>query len=612
MNETERRMKRFTLPPPVKTLFLVAILAQALLACDPTPPSKTAGAREEFFGKHGRGWTVRLSDDGERVTRLVGRSNHTYTGATADKASQFLRENQHLFGLENELKDLALLKARESPFGANVEFQQIFNALPVENGRIKINFDKDGRVLQVVSSYASSAGSVDQAVLSKDAATEKAIAEFLQTTPVPVVIPGRGIVSNKALSRSELKLVQDPKVDDVFFNNQGRLHRAFKTQISALKPFGVREIVTDAQGGTVLQTRDFVYSSDECNTGNTVDGLGKVFNPNPVNTLNDSSLSDSNDDNAAVTPNYANPYSTLPLLTLDPPTNGLYQLRGLYVVLRDIEYPCNTPPTEPDPNGFIYERNADTFEDVMAYYHIDTMQRYIQTLGFTDIMNRQLAVDAHGNDGVDNSHYVGLPNAINRPYIAFGDYGVDDAEDGDTIAHEYGHAIQNDQAPGHYGVSIGTNRHPRAMAEGFSDYWAVSSFTEVTIGNGHPLPCVMEWDKVVDNCERRRVDSTSTAYSFSQGATDHDNGKIWSATLYEIFKTLENKTIADKLILQSHFNVPDGPTFVYGADSILTADRQLFGGDHIAQLCQIFMARRIYGVSDCSSTPAATSNVNSR
>jgi len=33
---------------------------------------------------------------------------------------------------------------------------------------------------------------------------------------------------------------------------------------------------------------------------------------------------------------------------------------------------------------FAYTRKDDRFEEVMAYYHIDTLQRYIQSLGFKD------------------------------------------------------------------------------------------------------------------------------------------------------------------------------------------------------------------------------------
>ena len=456
-----------------------------------------------------------------------------------------------------------------------------------------------GACCRSVSSYTPVAGSLDQAAGSKEEATETAINEFLRITPLQISLPyysqvhGQKKSEADSSSRSELKLVQDPKVEDVFFSREERLHRAFKTLISSVEPFGIKEIVTDAQDSEVLQVRDFVYDY--------VDGKGQVFNPNPVNTLNDPSLRDS----SMVSSHNPNPYYTVSLMDLEASRSGVFELRGPYVVLRHIELPFNTPPKEPDPNGFIYERGAKGFEDVMAYYHIDRMQRYIQLLGFTHILNKQLAVDAHGNLGADGSHYVGSKLSIpGQPYIAFGLGGVDDAEDADVIAHEYGHAIQDDQAKGKYGI---VNKHSRAMGEGFSDYWAVSSFRSET--DPSKRRCVMEWDRVGNTC--RRVDTELTATDFQFTNSNHRNGQIWSATLFDILKKFDNKADADKLILESHFNVPDNPSFEHAAGSILTADRRLYGGSHITQLCQVFRSRRIYPESDCESRPAATGNVNS-
>lgn len=571
------------------------LFMQGFLACDhPSPPQKTESASREFYESHG--WTVRLSDNSERVTSLVGGRSKPFAGAPVERASQFLRENQRLLGLEqSDLSDLKVLEARENHFGTNVEFQQVFKGLPVENGRIKINFDKEGRVLHVVSSYAPTAGSSDRVDRSKEQAAETATAEFLRTTPV---------YASKLDEQEQTKAVfvarcpfkksaPKVKVDDVYFVRKDRLHRAFKTFISAVKPFGIKEIITDAQDDAVLQVRDFVYTY--------TDGEGQVFRPNPVNSQNNPSLRD----NDTISSHNPNPYYTFPLRELDVPTDGPFKLQGRFVILRDIEAPENTPP-ESDNGKFIYERNEPGFEDVMVYYHIDRIQRYIQSLGFIDVMNEQLAVDAHGNDGADNSHYVGSSgSSIGRPYIAFGDGGVDDAEDGDAIAHEYGHAIQDNQAPGKYGI---LNKQTKAMGEGFGDYWAVSSFRDETKESGHLLPCVMEWDKVLNIC-LRRVDTALTASDFKYSASNHINGQIWSATLYDIFNKFDDKADADKLILQSHFNVNDGPSFKDGADAILTADWQLFSGSHITQLCEVFTGRKIYESSECSNRPAATGDV---
>jgi len=458
--------------------------------------------------------------------------------------------------------------------------------------------------LHVVSSYAPTAGSSDAADRSTEQAAETATAEFLRATPVysskldeqeqtkAVSVCPRGL---KLAQKADAKnLAQNVKVDDVYFARKDRLRRAHKTLISAVKPFGIKEIITDAQDGAVLQVRDFVYTF--------TDGEGQVFRPNPVNSENDPYLRD----NVPLSFHNPNPYYTVPLLALEVPTSGPFKLQGPFVVLQDIESPHNTPP-ESDDGKFIFERNDAGFEDVMVYYHIDRIQRYIQSLGFMDIMNEQLAVDAHGNDGVDNSHYIGSSSSsIGRPYIAFGEGGVDDAEDGDAIAHEYGHAIQDNQAPGKYGI---INKQTKAMGEGFGDYWAVSSFRNETKESGHDLPCVMEWDKVLNTC-LRRVDTALTFADFNYHADNHINGQIWSATLYDIFNRFDDKADADKLILQSHFNVPDGPSFKDGADAILTADWQLFGGSHITQLCEVFTGRKIYEFSECANRPAATGNAN--
>ncbi|TKI80276.1 peptidase M36, partial [Bacillus cereus] len=89
-----------------------------------------------------------------------------------------------------------------------------------------------------------------------------------------------------------------------------------------------------------------------------------------------------------------------------------------------------------------YTRANDSFEDVMSYYHIDTLQRYIQSLGFKNINNRSIKVNVNGTTA-DNSFYSPTTKAL-----TFGTGGVDDAEDAGIIAHEYGHSIQDNQVPG--------------------------------------------------------------------------------------------------------------------------------------------------------------------
>ena len=105
----------------------------------------------------------------------------------------------------------------------------------------------------------------------------------------------------------------------------------------------------------------------------------------------------------------------------------------------------------------------------MAYFHIDRAQAYVQALGFTNVLNRPIRANVDApipgpptEDGQDNSFFDLLTGEL-----TFGTGCADDAEDAETIVHEYGHAIQEAQVPGFpAGADAG------AIGEGFGDYFA--------------------------------------------------------------------------------------------------------------------------------------------
>jgi hypothetical protein len=544
---------------------------------------------EEFFKTNNRGWAVRLSADQRRVTSLVGRRTKPYTGEPLEKATQFLKEHARLVGFDFNLNDFRAGTSRTTKFGVHVELLQLFKQLPVENGRVQINFDKEGHVVQFVSSVTPTAGAVESVTISKEQAIQAATKEFLRTTLVQhSKTDEQQKKSDTLVKQSDFELKVPPKVEDVFFAKE-RLRTAYKIRINAAKPFGIKEFVIDANDGNVLQTRNFVATQ--------VDGSGQVFIPNPVNSLNDKSLRPFvlHPFKPVPTTN-PNPYYTRPLLTLATAGTDC-TLQGPFVVLQDIEDPQILPPTASSPFEFPFDRTKSSFEEVMVYYHISTNQLYVQGLGLGDILNRPILVDAHACFGADESQYIGEATTTLPKHILFGDGGVPDAEDGDVIIHEYAHALQDDQAPGRYS-GLG---YPQAMREGFGDYWAFSSFDEVTLKSGHDRFCIGEWDKV-PNCVRR-VDENVSGNNYDEFGDAHTNGLIWSRTLLDLYLKL-GKDTTDKLILQSHFNVPDIPevlTFELGAESVIAADMQLYYGAHIGDLCQVFQSRQIYAGGKCPS-----------
>ena len=72
----------------------------------------------------------------------------------------------------------------------------------------------------------------------------------------------------------------------------------------------------------------------------------------------------------------------------------------------------------------------------------------------------------------------------------------------------------------------------------------------------------------------------------------HKTGQIWSATLWDIRSVL-GQMAADRIIVESHFQLDAFTTFDRGARAILDADRNLYAGRHIRRLQRIFERREI-------------------
>lgn len=358
---------------------------------------------------------------------------------------------------------------------------------------------------------------------------------------------------------------------------------------------------------TVTPSRRKATASGESQEADyaTASGRTLVFNPNPVNTLNDPYLMDLGDSDLAVP---FNAYLEVDLTHLASPAAPYYQyqLIGDYVKMEDIvidgmpvEPPANIPPSS-STRDFRYQRSNDAFEEVMCYYHITRNQEYIQSLGFPDINNRQHRVDAHGLNYYPDlgygAHYVGYPSGFG--YMAFGDLGVDAAEDADVILHEYGHSIQDNSAPGVYFQT--NNIETLAMGEGFGDYWACSCTYSESITSGCSAAYVAEWWSTPDPASMRRVNTSKLCPDdmapwnpFDLGS--HANGEIWSACLWDLFNAV-GKTTSDRIILESHRRVRSispTPGFEHGELAIVAADQALYGGAHVAQILSIFSARGI-------------------
>ena len=291
-------------------------------------------------------------------------------------------------------------------------------------------------------------------------------------------------------------------------------------------------------------------------------GTARVFAPNPVQDLGIQTLTDQKDAASAVP---AAAYHSVTLTDLD----GSGYLSGKWAVVRS---QTGAPAYSPT-NAFVYDRQQDQFEQVMAYYWITEAQRYIQSLGFGSSLRpvnmRPQAVRIN-QWGADNSFATDKQNEIR-----FGKGGVDDAEDAEVILHEYGHAIHFSQ-----GFQFSTEQ-AGAISEGFGDYWAVTVTEVVGKRLGVPSPdpaCVADWDSTsytssVPHCLRRLDEGKM--YPTDLVGEVHADGEIWSQALWTIRNAIGNVK-ADTAILQGQFGF-DGGTMPALAADIVAAAKSLYG-----------------------------------
>jgi hypothetical protein len=224
--------------------------------------------------------------------------------------------------------------------------------------------------------------------------------------------------------------------------------------------------------------------------------------------------------------------------------------------------------------------------------------RHVEHLGYSgrlrifkkDERNLPLRLNAHGTSD-DNSWY-----SPGDRTLTFGFGGIDDAQDGETIVHEFGHALQDAICP-----DFGQSEEAAAMGEGFGDYLAASIFASRKPARLQQL--VMSWDAFEISGDvsdqkppyLRTLKSKRTFESFdhSAKADEHVNGEIWSATLWEVRRCFKNPLDADRVIVESHFQLDGFTTFARAARAMIDADRNLHKGAHIARLKRVFRKRGI-------------------
>ncbi len=477
-----------------------------------------------------------------------------YSGAPREIAGAFLRENLEVLKISAPPDSLNFDKTVESLGSTTVLFQQYFEGTPVHGAWVAVHIDRKNRVFMVKNDTVP-VPKLKEKIKEK---TSRAKADILPEEEIDRIIQKK--IKEYGVLDSEIKK------ESMIYALKDQIRPVWKVKFGTKNPAGSWILFIDKTNGHVVEEREVLWKTA---------GKGRVFKPNPVAALDRDDLFDRQDKEQAV---LKDAYKNVRLKDLVP---GGY-LKGPYVDTG------NTPNRVRSADcAFNFTRQDDGFEEVMAYYHINAVQRYIQSLGFVNgkgILNWPIRVNAHGGRE-DNSYYDPSPG---KHDLTFGEGGIDDAEDAEVILHEYGHAIQDAIIPG-----FGQRNEARAMGEGFSDYLTGSFFSKFK--KGARKVKIAEWDAKgyqggPQEC-LRRLDS-SKYYPQDMEGDEHSDGEIWSACLWKVKRILGRKK-ADTVILESHFYLNQYSDFKDGAEAIIIAEKNLFEGKRTKALTKIFTDRGI-------------------
>lgn len=471
-------------------------------------------------------------------------SSIRFSGNSRSIAESFLHTNRKQFGLLNEENAPAFNYEKTSRGIFYETFFQTISDIPVFRGDITITVNRENQV-----TFARNNARYFEHISSQTPSISQDIAfqiarDFIQ--------PGNSIFWQK-----------EPTLYYLVQNKTAYL--VWLVEFESREPLGSWQVFVDAVSGEVRALENRIVFSD---------GHGMIWDPDPLSSAyakyGDPGFSDFNDNDTDEL-NEERFVGELLDITF---AGGVYRLEGPFVKVEDWDPPTVPVVTSVDPDSFNYTRSQSGFEDVLVYYFIDKTQRYIQSLGFNNVNNEDQVCDPHGADGADNSYYYPGSDAI-----AWGEGGVDDAEDADVILHEYGHAIQHDQVPSWGGGQEG------AMGEGFGDYWAGShSLT----ASAHHSNWVFNWDGHNGFWPGRILDAP---YHYPENANGqiHDSGQLWSAGLWDIHTDpAMSRVVIDALVLQHHFMIGSSASMADAAAAIIQADLDIFNGEHYNLIVEKF------------------------
>jgi Fungalysin metallopeptidase (M36)/Fungalysin/Thermolysin Propeptide Motif len=423
-----------------------------------------------------------------------------------------------------------------------------------------------------------------------------ATARNVEPPPSPRIGKGRAVAI--ASQNVNLKGLRRPRSASLVVAPGDGGTLAWKVELPSARPPADYEVLVDAVSGEVLSVHNLLQDFRT--------GRAKLYDPNPVveNGGFKGLRSDHNDrDTKLLT-------SLRRRVSLRKIKGGQDCLRGEWANAKVGRHPKAV--CRESLNWTRVTRSADAFEALMVYYHITRAQQYIHDLGFgkgepghpIDDRSQMAVADAFG---ADNSFYSPFTRDIK-----YGSGGVDDAEDGDVILHEYGHAMQDSES---HSFSASSSFEATALAEGSADYWAAAMSSRSPGTTNEDDVCIFDWDAttygrqvfppvapytVGRRCGRRADDprTVAQAKTGSCGQDPHCVGQVWSSGLWDLRQQIGGRKM-DTIYLMAQFMYHANEDFNEAAAALLQADQDLTGGANATAICTEMQTNRGLTVPGC-------------
>lgn len=466
----------------------------------------------------------------------------TFIGVTTPEevARQFLKQYAEKLGLNSELTDLQHEATVRTAVGYHVRFQHVQNNMAVYASDVVVTLNRNLQVITYINGYKGFAS------------PESLAAPKIRNTEAV-----RGVYNFLKLNSSPRR----QQVLPMILVKNGKPQTIYRVRINAPADRKYSwEVLVDAESNKILYAKDIAMNDK-------VDAM--VFDPNPTVRSGKAygQTTGYNDNNNGDNEFFNSMLAKVELQDVQK-SGAQYKLSGKYVQITDHESPANPDCSTTTPT-MNYSRSKPCFDAVTVYYFIDKSLRYLnEKLGIQAMPFQYqggVKADPHGLNGDDNSHYDPSSGEL-----AFGEGGVDDAQDHDVVLHELGHGIHDWVTHGHLSQNQG-------LSEGTGDYWAIS-YARQFMKPGH---VAWNWSFSYDGHNEfwpGRVSNIAANYPAGAGGAIHTAGQLWATSCLLVWDAI-GKEKTDKIFWSGMAMLTSSSNQNDAANAVVKAAGQLYPAD---------------------------------